>query len=322
VVGTRPEAERELRRLEGLEPATPVRVTTYTVAHALEDYLAGKGPEMKRSSVKSLRTSMVPLIRRLGSVPAEQLGLREVQRYRATRAKEGVKPGTANRELRAVRAALNEALLRGDVKEVPNRRVFKAVKPDEVPVTVLQPDQVSALLDVAGSRVRMALALAFFAGLRRSEIVHSDWGDWQDVMLHVRPKPTRGWSPKNHTCRAIPVSPRLRRELERFRTWTARSLPTDPIVQRSRIRVSRWDERALSKAATHAFADAGLNDPELRPGFHLGRRTAASRLSRHLPIRDLQRIMGWSSMVVAERYLAPSEELQVAAAAMAFPDEE
>ena len=67
-----------------------------------------------------------------------------------------------------------------------------------------------------------------------------------------------------------------------------------------------------------AYAFHERDDAKLRPGFHLLRRTAASRLSRHLPIHDLQKIMGWSSMLVAARYLAPSDELQAAAVAKAF----
>ncbi len=75
---------------------------------------------------------------------------------------------------------------------------------------------------------------------------------------------------------------------------------------------------SLSQATARAFEQAGLDDASRRPGYHLLRRTAASRLSRHLPIHDLQRIMGWSSMEVAARYLAPSDELQAAAVAKAF----
>ena len=73
--------------------------------------------------------------------------------------------------------------------------------------TALDRQQVSDLLYHAHEPFKAMLRLALLAGLRQGEILHLAKGDVRTDRILVRGR--RGWKPKSHHERAIPLQPRF-----------------------------------------------------------------------------------------------------------------
>ncbi len=88
-----------------------------------------------------------------------------------------VATATANKNLRTLKAALNRAVERGQIRDNPARKV-KQVKEPEREIRVLTEGEVGALLEAAPSlRWEAFIALAVTTGMRLGEILYLRWRD-------------------------------------------------------------------------------------------------------------------------------------------------
>jgi len=100
-------------------------------------------------------------------VPAEQLSESQVRTYLASLSQRGLSASTLNQAINAVRFFFNGVLDRDWALEIHYQRA-----PQRVPVT-LSPDEVGRLLAmVPGLRERVAMEIAYAAGLRLNEVLH------------------------------------------------------------------------------------------------------------------------------------------------------
>ena len=181
--------------------------------------------------------------------------------------------------------------------------------------STLNEEEVARLLDAAPPRVRVVLEVALMTGLRRSELVHLQWHDWQPgVGLRVEGKPELGHEVKDHQDRPVPSSSELDVVLAEHRLRLRHARPSDFVFQRHEGRGSRWDPNALNHAARVVFKAAGLWRPGR--GLHELRRTATTRmLEAGVDPRTVQNVLGHSTLMLLERYGAVgSPQLQRAGA--------
>jgi integrase len=229
----------------------------------------------------------------------------------ALRAK-GLSTSSINGALRTLRAATRRAEEAGQLRVAPRVRLLREGR--RLP-SILSLAQVDELLGHAKAPADLAILLAAHAGLRHQEILHLTVGDvdLQAGLLRVTPKEHVGWSPKSYHERAVPLSRRLRETLEPIVHRRHRAVWLFPGGAEGRPRLS------LATEVRAAFRAAGLWDPAKKPGLHMLRRTFASTLlASGADLKTVMEVCGWSSITVAERYLASTDDRKRDAVATAF----
>ena len=232
----------------------------------------------------------------LGGLTLDQLTLETVDVIRAAKSKEAGK-ATVNRYLALVRAILRRA--RGDwewVDKVPKVKLFKEALGRERSITR---EQVDTLLRELPEHQRDIVLFALATGLRQSNVVGLDWAHvnlershaWVDAHLS---KNRRGLAvPLNSTALAI-----LRRQSGKHpeAVFTFREKPI------------RW---ANTKAWREALVRAGISNfrwHDLRHTWATWHRQSGT------PTHELQRLGGWQSVVMVERYAHLASEHLASAA--------
>ena len=141
--------------------------------------------------------------------------------------------------------------------------------------------------------IRAALAIAFFAGLRRSEIQGLRWDDYDGSALHVRRSVFNGVesAPKSKASRStVPVIPALRAILDEFRNSINEA--EGPLFLTKLDDMTRRQLRG-------AFAEAG----SCWVGFHGCRRGLASNLfALGVEPGVVQKILRHSSLAVTMKH--------------------
>ncbi len=167
--------------------------------------------------------------------------------------------------------------------------------------TVLSVEQVRQVMECAEAPYDTALFIAAHAGLRQTELRHLTVGDVDLAgnAIHVSAK--RGWSPKSHEERSVPMNRHLRAELQRYLetlddrrpgAWLFPGQDGEPI-------------QAMNAPVRKAYERAGLYAKDQRPGLHQLRRTFASELLlRGVDINTVRELGGWANLAVVQRYLA------------------
>ena len=138
-------------------------------------------------------------------------------------------------------------------------------QPRRLPV-VLSPEEVTRLLEAArGPKYKAALALAYGAGLRISEIVSLKLSDIDSKRMMIRVEQGKG-----HKDRYVMLSPHL---LELLRTWWLVLRPRGYLFP-GQDRISPLTQRQLRRACLEAAAVAGITK---RVSPHCLRHYVASR---------------------------------------------
>ena len=232
----------------------------------------------------------------LGGLTLDQLTLETVDVIRAAKSKEAGK-ATVNRYLALLRAILRRA--RDDwewVDKVPKVKLFKEALGRERSITR---EQVDTLLRELPEHQRDIVLFALATGLRQSNVVGLDWAHvnlershaWVDAHLS---KNRRGLAvPLNSTALAI-----LRRQIGKHpeSVFTFRGKPI------------KW---ANTKAWREALVRAGISNfrwHDLRHTWATWHRQSGT------PTHELQRLGGWQSLVMVERYAHLASEHLASAA--------
>ena len=209
----------------------------------------------------------------------------DAERFMQTRARDA-SPGTANVDLRTLRAAFNVAVSCGWLADNP----FRAVKPIRTPKTdraTLDAGGLRRVLDMArsmGPDMDLAVHLAALAGLRAGEVAAASW-DWFDMdagTVTVRCDPR--FTPKGKRSRTVPMHPALFACLMRHKRDLGRVLRSAAVPRK------QWE----------AIRDA------IAPGvcFHGLRHTCASLwASNGVPAFLIQAWLGHSSISTTEGYV-------------------
>lgn len=259
----------------------------------------------------------------------------EIERWRASRRKDGVKPGTINRDLDSLRAALNWAVTTGLLDANPAAGIRRVKADRTAPVRYLTEPEETRLrkaLHARDERRRQARAsantwrrerahpehpeysvytdhlhpfvlLALNSGARRGELFGLTWAD---VDFDRKVMTLRGGGTKNGQTRVIPLN---REALQVLTDWT-------PAERKASDYVFPGEDGgrlvSLKTAWTSLVKQAKL--PAFR--FHDCRHHFASRLVQSgVDLAIVRELLGHSSFAITQRYasLAPEHRAEAVA---------
>jgi integrase len=232
----------------------------------------------------------------LGELNLDQVTRDVIDQIRSAKLKE-VSKGTVNRYLALVRAILLRARDEWEwVDKVPKVRLFKETSSRERSLTV---EQAKALLEQLPEHQREVVLFALATGLRQRNVLGLEW---QQVNLAQRHAWIHGWQSKNRRPISVPLNEVALAVLKRqegkhsTRVFTFRGRPLNS---------------ANTKAWQAARRRAGIQDfrwHDLRHTWATWQRQAGT------PTHELQRLGGWRTGAMVERYahLAP-DHLAIAA---------
>jgi integrase len=284
-------------------------------------YLPRADRKYEASTMVGFRERARTLTKALGNVRLDELSFAIIDDYVLMRT-ERVRTRTVQLELAFLRLALQHAVLRDELAQLPR---FPRVKlTDAKPHRFLSNDETQALLaeldpdrpqphEVTRGRpplqrdryAWLAVLTALNTGMRKSEILSRKWDDirWRDGSLgsiFVGDQPDIGFKPKTRKTRVIPLTPELREAL-----WNARSWSSSPWVF-PRSRDPSLPRTSFAKALKNACVRAGIEPIHI----HGLRHSWASRLARAgVDRRTLMEVGGWaSSQMLDEVYSHVSDD--------------
>ena len=203
-----------------------------------------------------------------------------------------IRPATVNREVACLKTMVNRAVKHGKLDSNPILHV-KNLPENNVRERVLSTLDFERLLEACEQHLRPIVLLAYFTGMRKSEILLLTW---EEVDLQNRFIRLIGERTKTRVARSVPLHPRV---------WDALSrLPRG--IRSSRVFL--WRSKPVNdvkKSFTAACAKAGLNDFT----FHDLRHCAINNL--RVAGNDYFKIMaisGHKTMNVFKRYNLVTEE--------------
>lgn len=242
----------------------------------LAEYLVAHNTPQARSTVKHLLT--------LATGWARDLTTAQVRAHIKARQAEGASPGTINKEIVFLSAAINAWNL-DHSDDLPNPTKGLKLKEPEGRLRWLTRDEYAQLLDHAEGHLRSVIILAINTGMRRGELFSLTWNqvDLTHRMITLDAKQT-----KSGKGRAIPINAAALAELESMTDRKGKIFPV----------------KEVKRSFATACRNAGLQDVTL----HTLRHTFASWLVQAgVPIYEVAKLMGHSSVTMTARYghLAP-----------------
>lgn len=232
----------------------------------------------------------------LGELTLDQITLDVIDRIRSARLKEGSK-GTCNRYLALIRAILRRSRDEWEwVDKVPKVRLFKEANNRERSLT---PEQAQRLIQELPEHQREVVLFALATGLRQRNVLRMEWAQ---VNLELNHAWIAGWQSKNRRPIAVPLNATALAVLKRqegrhaTRVFTFRGQPLNS---------------ANTKAWQAALKRAGIEDfrwHDLRHTWATWQRQAGT------PTHELQRLGGWRTGAMVERYAHLAPDHLIAAA--------
>lgn len=223
------------------------------------------------------------LIPVFGNKRLDEIGVRDIERYKGAKLAQGLKPKTINNHLTAFRKMMTVAADWELIETVPRVKWFRTQKPD---FDFLDFDEAERLIDAVDDEWRAMILTALKTGLRQGELIALQWDDVDLVAgrLTVRRNIWRGHigSPKSGKSRVVELSPMVVRALKAHR-----HLRGDFVFCQEDG--SFFPHGQVKHPLYRACRRAGLR----RIGWHVMRHTFASHLvMRGVPLRAVQELMG------------------------------
>lgn len=217
-------------------------------------------------------------------------------RMEPVKKKQPVAKATILKELRALSALFNRAVIWGLAKQNPVKLVEKPKDRKEKPVVWYTKAELERLYAVSKERAHWWRLMAN-TGLRSAEARHLKWDDIREKRLHVLSR--EGARTKSGHWRQVPLSRGAEAALAALRAANGKAEYVLPPM----------DPKSLSRACKKDLKRAGLGG-----SLHCLRHTfGATLVSASVPLREIQELMGHASMKTTEIYahLAP-ENLEAA----------
>ena len=314
--GTKQEA---LRALKGLQRERDEGQDYVPLGEILEAYGRSIAETRKANTLRSFREGEKILLERFGSdFCVHDLTRDALNKMLADRV-DNRAPITANKPCKVLRAALKYAVddekLKGMPCKIPTLTETKK-KP-----RILSKVQFLRVRDACEHQgARLAIVLAYQAGLRHDEIVHLRVQDFQksptdDDSYTIEVRAHDGWTPKAHAERGVTLPESTVHEIATyaFTEHPFRSDQNAPLICWGVTKPRRY--RDLYVPVREAFQAAGLWNKEDKSGLHMLRRSFASHLlAGGMDLKTVMEMGGWSSIEAVERYLASTEKLKRRAA--------
>ena len=306
--------------------------TKVTLREAANEWLAGarsgairnrSGDRYKPSAVRgysaALRDRILP---DLGALRLSEVRRPHVQDLADRLLAEGLNPSTIRNALMPLRAIYRRAVARGEVAVNPTTRL-------ELPAVrgrrdrIASPGEAARLITAVPGGDRAIWATAFYAGLRRGELMALRWEDVDLANGIIRVQ--RGWDMREGVIdtksragrRRMPVVGVLRDHLLDHKLRTNRE--SGLVFGRSEtVPFEAWSVRDRANKAWAAWRDEHGSEARLTPiSLHEARHTAASVfIAAGVNAKALTTYMGHGSIAITfDRYghLMPGNEAEAAA---------
>ena len=173
------EAEVNSGMLQGL---TPISFEDF-VSEELE-IMSGR---LAKGTLAGIQQAFAQLRRICNPKKLDKVDAATVERFFAQRLRE-VRPATANKDLRTLKASLNRAGKRGYLRDNPAKDVRPVREPEKL-IRALSCDEAAKLLDACESvESRAFIGLALTTGMRLGELTALRWRDVDlgEGLVHVR----------------------------------------------------------------------------------------------------------------------------------------
>lgn len=247
-------------------------------------------------SVKSPKTYMKRLVEHFGKARIRSITHSQVDEYRLKRLDSGLTIASVNRELALLRSIFIFAKQDGVIIRTPFETGESLISmSDEVKRDrVLSREEEEKLLIAFSqnrSHLRSLVIAAIDTGCRRGELLSLCWSD---VNLETGVITLRAFNTKTAKSRQVPITKRLKDELQRIRCEAEQS--RDDIL---------FNAKGLRRGWDSACRTAGIEN--LR--FHDLRHTFASRLAHSgIPLSELAALLGHTQIQTTLRYANPTAE--------------
>jgi integrase len=274
--------EREVQRVPTLAEFESEFMTTYVRVN--------NKPSTVSTKQAALQVWLVPFF---GKMHLDEIGPREIERFKSNMLDAGMSPKTTNNYLSMLRRILTLAAEWRIISHVPP---VKWLKCPPSKFDFLDFGEADRLIAAADDEWRPMILTALKTGMRLGELLALLWEDVDLVAgrLMVRRAVARGiiGTPKSGRTREIPLSADLQRCLKAHR-----HLRGELVFCKASGEMYRKEE--TKHPLWRACKRAGLR----RIGWHCLRHTFASHLvMRGAPIKAVQELMGHSTIEMTMRY--------------------
>jgi site-specific recombinase XerD len=276
--------------------ATPIRAVSPLRQRMIDDM------RMRRLSDKT-QSAYIRAVRQLAAFlgrPPDSASAEDLRRFQLHLVERGTSPVTLNATITGLKFFFEVTLDRGELMG----RMSPVRQPRTLPV-VLSRDEVARLLAASRSlKHRTALAVAYGAGLRASEVVALKVSDIDSARMTLRVEQGKG-----HKDRYAMLAPVL---LERLRAWwragraAGQLLPGGwlfPGLDPTDALSTRQLNRAIHAAATTAGIDKRVSMHTLRHSF------ATHLLESKVDIRVIQVLLGHKKLETTSLYTHVATEV-------------
>jgi len=216
----------------------------------------------------------------------------DLRQFQLHMVNEGASAITINATITALRFFFQITLRRPDVVSM----LSHIHEPRKLPV-ILSVEEVARLLNIANDKYRAALAVAYGAGLRASEIVNLKVSDIdsQRMLIHVE-------QGKGRKDRYAKLSPAL---LQCLRTWWRAANAKGKMLKNGWLFPSRNPIHHISTRQLHRAckAVASVADIDKNVSLHTFRHSFATHLlENHVDIRVIQVLLGHQRLETTAQY--------------------
>jgi integrase len=252
---------------------------------------------------------------------ASEIDADMIRKFSANQQAKGLSSGTINRSISALRRMFNLAKIDGKLRYVPHFPMLKESAPRQ---GFFERAQYDSLLAAMPDYLQLTLALGYFTGMRKGEILSLKW---EQIDFPANSIMLRAGETKNDAARTVPIVPQLRPLLIEQRARRRADCPyvcyrieNDRAVRIGSFR-KVWESRCAKlglgrfEPVTDKLGAALYSRPrgprsKAKPKmtyqgmiFHDLRRTAVRNLVRAgVPERVAQTISGHKTRSVFERY--------------------
>lgn len=288
--------ERELRQalLDGTY-GKEEEVQIPTLAEFTEEFidtyaLAHNKPSEVLSKRKILKNHLLPAF---GKLRLDEIGKREIKRYRSEKLQAGYNPKTVNNHVTVLRRMLAEAEELELITHVPKVRKLPSAP---TAFDFLTFEEAEALVDAADGEWRTMILVGLKTGLRQGELLGLRWADINFVTgnMMVNRSVFRGTigSPKSNRARLVPLCDEVVVALQHHRHQRGPYVFCD---ESGKLLTDNLCKAPLARACRNAG---------LRPiNWHMLRHTFASHLvMRGAHMKAVQELLGHSDIRVTMRY--------------------
>ena len=199
-----------------------------------------------------------------------------------------VKPGTVNRELTALKTFLFFCVEKKFIMVNPAAGKKRLLHVEQSKIRVVSFEELDRILDCCPADIKPVVAIAFFTGLRRGELLQLTWSnvDMEGRKIHVAAE----------TCK----------------TLRSRDVPMNQVVQETLLSMLGTSGKVFNVSVDRldaAFRKAVRQAHVHGVSFHTLRHSFASHVLSHgASIREVQDLLGHATINQTMRYTHPSEQ--------------